>query len=627
MLALLRRSRSSSPPWRPVSAPGAAGGAAGRHRGARRPASCPLDLRLHRPQRPRRHPRRRALRRASPVLVLAYYRCPMLCGLTLRGLAAAVGLDLELGKRLPRRHGQLRSQATTTTRPPRPGDHPVGPRARHTRRRATPGRSSSVRGADPRPRRRGRLPLRQATGAPTSTPTRRSSSCSRPTARIVALPLRRPTSRRAISGSRCSRPARAAGRPARRSGAPHLLSLRPRDPPLRPLHLGFMRLGAAVHLPRRRRRWLATLWRAERRREAPSGACPMNELLRRHPLPAAAGLDGGARDRRAALLRHPHDDRRRRAGHLVGGYFLDPLPPRRREQPHRPRPRSRASRSSSAVVRRSSRSSSSVVDRLPPVHASSASPPRTRCSSLRHGQAVDVEVRAIPRAAAPSRALRAGGAAGEAHHDLARRHPQLLRPRVPRQAGRRPRALHDRVVRGERAGTLRDPLHRVLRHRPLDACAARSSRSPPRTTSAGSTPAETRRGAAPSLRRRPAWSAATRASSQRQPGRARRRRRGRARLPALPHLDGTPHIGPTWAGLYGPASRLDGRRHGRRRRGLHHRVDDGPAGQIHLGYPALMPSYLGLIEPAETAAILELIRSLPRPRRPRPRARSTSPGP
>ena len=40
-------------------------------------------------------------------------------------------------------------------------------------------------------------------------------------------------------------------------------------------------------------------------------------------------------------------------------------------------------------------------------------------------------------------------------------------------------------------------------------------------------------------------------------------------------VDGTPHIGPTWAGLYGGRGPARGRRPRDRRRGLPHRVDDG----------------------------------------------------
>ena len=44
-------------------------------------------------------------------------------------------------------------------------------------------------------------------------------------------------------------------------------------------------------------------------------------------------------------------------------------------------------------------------------------------------------------------------------------------------------------------------------------------------------------------------------------------------------LDGQPHIGPTWAGLYGSQVPLQGGETRRRRRGVSHAVDDGPRGR------------------------------------------------
>ncbi len=46
-----------------------------------------------------------------------------------------------------------------------------------------------------------------------------------------------------------------------------------------------------------------------------------------------------------------------------------------------------------------------------------------------------------------------------------------------------------------------------------------------------------------------------------------------------------------------------------------------PNAKIHLGYPPLMPSYIGRLDAGETAAIVELIRSL-RSVRPLPGART-----
>jgi cytochrome c oxidase subunit II len=75
-------------------------------------------------------------------------------------------------------------------------------------------------------------------------------------------------------------------------------------------------------------------------------------------------------------------------------------------------------------------------------------------------------------------------------------------------------------------------------------------------------------------------------------------------------IDGTPHLGPTWAGMYGSVAPLE--------RGESITVDDAyitesmmdPQARLHRGYQPIMPSYLGLIQPAETAGIIEYIRSL-----------------
>jgi len=75
-------------------------------------------------------------------------------------------------------------------------------------------------------------------------------------------------------------------------------------------------------------------------------------------------------------------------------------------------------------------------------------------------------------------------------------------------------------------------------------------------------------------------------------------------------LDGTPHIGPTWAGLYGAVIPLEG--------GGQVTADEAyltesmmdPAVKIHRGFAPVMPSYLGRLRAPETAAVLELIKSL-----------------
>jgi cytochrome c oxidase subunit 2 len=76
--------------------------------------------------------------------------------------------------------------------------------------------------------------------------------------------------------------------------------------------------------------------------------------------------------------------------------------------------------------------------------------------------------------------------------------------------------------------------------------------------------------------------------------------------------DGTPHLGPSWAGLLGSTIPLRG--------GGSVVADEAyitesmmdPRVKLHAGYEAIMPSYQGLIDSPETGAIVEFIRSLPR---------------
>jgi cytochrome c oxidase subunit 2 len=78
-------------------------------------------------------------------------------------------------------------------------------------------------------------------------------------------------------------------------------------------------------------------------------------------------------------------------------------------------------------------------------------------------------------------------------------------------------------------------------------------------------------------------------------------------------VDGTAHIGPTWLGLYGSKVPLksggsvtaDGAY-------LTESMMD-PMAKIVLGYQPVMPTYQGLIEPAEVAAMLEYMKSLATP--------------
>lgn len=78
-------------------------------------------------------------------------------------------------------------------------------------------------------------------------------------------------------------------------------------------------------------------------------------------------------------------------------------------------------------------------------------------------------------------------------------------------------------------------------------------------------------------------------------------------------VDGTPHIGPTWRGLFGRVETM--------KDGSTLRVDEAyitesmmdPEAHIVAGYQPVMPSYLGEISAPETAAIVEYIRTLKAP--------------
>lgn len=75
-------------------------------------------------------------------------------------------------------------------------------------------------------------------------------------------------------------------------------------------------------------------------------------------------------------------------------------------------------------------------------------------------------------------------------------------------------------------------------------------------------------------------------------------------------LDGSPHLGPTWAGLYGSNVPLaQGGTVVADEAYITESIMD-PMARLHLGYQAIMPTYRGLTHPAETAAIVELIKSL-----------------
>jgi cytochrome c oxidase subunit 2 len=75
-------------------------------------------------------------------------------------------------------------------------------------------------------------------------------------------------------------------------------------------------------------------------------------------------------------------------------------------------------------------------------------------------------------------------------------------------------------------------------------------------------------------------------------------------------VDGTPHLGPTWAGFYGSVVPLaDGGTALADAAYITESMMD-PRVKMHVGFQPLMPSYLGRIRPGETAAIIAFIKSL-----------------
>jgi cytochrome c oxidase subunit 2 len=78
-------------------------------------------------------------------------------------------------------------------------------------------------------------------------------------------------------------------------------------------------------------------------------------------------------------------------------------------------------------------------------------------------------------------------------------------------------------------------------------------------------------------------------------------------------VDGTPHIGPTWRGMFGKMETMAD--------GSTVRVDEAyitesmmdPEARIVAGYPPVMPSYRGQITAPETAAIVEYLKTLTTP--------------
>jgi cytochrome c oxidase subunit 2 len=75
-------------------------------------------------------------------------------------------------------------------------------------------------------------------------------------------------------------------------------------------------------------------------------------------------------------------------------------------------------------------------------------------------------------------------------------------------------------------------------------------------------------------------------------------------------VDGSPHIGPTWAGLYGSLIPLrDGKTAIADVAYLTESMMD-PQSKMHAGYDPVMPSYIGLLKPPEVGALVEYIKAL-----------------
>jgi cytochrome c oxidase subunit 2 len=81
-------------------------------------------------------------------------------------------------------------------------------------------------------------------------------------------------------------------------------------------------------------------------------------------------------------------------------------------------------------------------------------------------------------------------------------------------------------------------------------------------------------------------------------------------------VDGTPHLGPTWLGLFGATILLEG--------GTTVVVDEAyltesmmdPMARVHAGFAPIMPSYMGLLSVPETAALVAYIKDLRAPSAP-----------
>ena len=75
-------------------------------------------------------------------------------------------------------------------------------------------------------------------------------------------------------------------------------------------------------------------------------------------------------------------------------------------------------------------------------------------------------------------------------------------------------------------------------------------------------------------------------------------------------IDGQPHIGPTWAGLYGSSVKLEDGRTVIADDGYLTRSMMEPRDDVVVGFKPVMPTYRGVLEEPEVAALVELIASV-----------------
>ena len=396
---------------------------------------------------------------ASPVLVtLGYHRCPMLCGLVLDGLAKAA------------RAARASRSARTSPRVDvsiDPGEDPkllaAEPAARAGARRQGVDRAERLavlglvgrrRRGGARARRRGRLPLQVRPDSRSSSPTRRSPSCSRPTGVDLPLPLRRRLpAARLPHGAR--RGERRPGGDLARQGDALLLPVRPGHPALRAVR----RSASCASAPG----WCSSPWpvcstvlwrkelamkkRAPRRVAATPGgrmSAASNDLHAPDALPAGAGSTFAPRIDHLhyfvitvtmiASIAHRARWRSSSSSSTASAARAQSTPIVDPEREVRDRRHRRAAVLLPALVR-------AGLQGLRLVHDAA----QERDGRVRDGQEVDVEV--LLRRRGPERhrhAARPGQPAGAAAHDQPRRHPLVLRPRLPHQAGRHARAATPR---------------------------------------------------------------------------------------------------------------------------------------------------------------------------------------